>query len=102
MADAASFQSFIRSKIALIAAAQLAFLVVASLALMITGNGSVALIYFAASYFFCTVLSVYKYGQLTGKAWMYVPVIFYCYLWGRSLSLLDSLWLKLKATFKPS
>jgi len=88
--DAETFCSFLASKIAWFASLNLMLFLIA-LGLTLSGMYIAIPVYFVLMYAVSFFLTVYKFGVKKINYMLIMPVIFYFYLWGRSLALLDRL-----------
>ncbi len=88
--DVASWQQFIDSKIAWFAALNLILFILA-LAATLAGQYLAVPVYFFVMYGISFMLTLYKFGFKKINYMLVMPVIFYFYLCGRSLALIDRL-----------
>jgi glycosyltransferase involved in cell wall biosynthesis len=86
--DVQSLASFKASKMAWLATLQLSLLVLCIVALLI-GEFMVLPFYILFSFVFCLALTVFKFRPIEWRAWLLTPCIFYLYLCGRGLALVD-------------
>ena len=88
--DVKSWQLFLASKIAWIAALNLLLFIASSL-FMLSGFYAALIIYAVVMYLIVFVLNIYKFGMKRTDFILIMPVLFYFYLCGRSLALVDKL-----------
>jgi GT2 family glycosyltransferase len=86
--DVENWQSFLDSKIAWIAGLNLVLFLVALLATF-TGTLLAFPVYLILMYIVSFMLTIYKFGFKKINYMLIMPAIFYCYLCGRSLAIVD-------------
>jgi GT2 family glycosyltransferase len=88
--DVESWRSFFDSKIAWFASLNLVLLLLAVFTTL-TGKFMSFPVYFMVMYLVSFLLTIYKFGFKKINYMFIMPVIFYCYLCGRSLAIIDRL-----------
>lgn len=86
--DVASWRQFLKSKIAWFAALNLVLLLMAA-GTTLAGMNLALPVYFIFMYAVSFLLTIYKFGLKKINYMLVMPVIFYLYLCGRSLALVD-------------
>lgn len=87
--DAHTIESFIASKVAILAGFNLVGLIVSALIAIFTVNITPILIYLLGIYILCIVLSIAKFRTYNPISVFNTAIIFYLYITGRSLSIID-------------
>ncbi len=87
--DFESWKSFFESKVGWIAAFNLALLVMGLVSLFITGDAVGVVGYFVTMLAISGLLSAYNYKSIAIKEMIPTSLIFYCYIWGRTLAIGD-------------
>lgn len=88
--DVKNWRSFFESKIALVSALHL-FVFLATLGVAIFGSIVAIPAYFIGTYVLLFILTMYKFGSGEIKYMLIMPLAYYLYIWGRTLSIVDRL-----------
>ena len=88
--DVKTWSTFFESKIALISAFNLLIFLTAIVA-GFNGNFIAITVYFIVMYALLFFLTVYKFGMSGIQYMLIMPLVYYLYIWGRTLSIVDRL-----------
>ena len=87
--DFKSVKNIMRSKMALVAVVNIIIAVSFIIMAVLQRNFILILVYLMLSYILLMILTLIKFGYGRFVSLMVTPVIFFFYVWGRSLSFID-------------
>jgi glycosyltransferase involved in cell wall biosynthesis len=87
--DFQTISSFLESKVAIIAALNVVLFCLAVVLFLLYQQALIVGLYIAVMGIICVFLSVFKFGMMKPVALVNTALIFFVYIWGRSLALID-------------